>query len=113
MIALQSLMQFGIIGLITGITIALDGYSRNIIEHPTKDDGKVDMGRVIALYISIIAFSGLSALGAGIVLAGLGTDDYIIYPVVGLAGILGRDMVMLYANRAMKKAEESDDPWNR
>ena len=113
MIALQSLMQFGIIGLITGITIALDGYSRNIIEHPIKEDGRLDKGRTMALYLSMLLFSGLSATFAGVVLDGLKTDSYILYPAVGLAGILGRDIVMLYANRAMKKAEESDDPWNK
>jgi hypothetical protein len=80
MMALQGLLQFGIIGFITGITIALDGYSRKIIEHPTKDDGNIDKGRTVALYSSMLLFSGLSATFAGVVLDGFKTESFILYP---------------------------------
>jgi peptide deformylase len=97
------------IGLVMGLTMAVDTYARKTMDHPIKDDGSIDKGRTIALYISVMLFASISSVGVGLTAAEIGASEVITYILAGLSGILGRDMVMIYAEKLKNKALKSKE----
>ena len=94
-------VYFAIWGIFAGGLVMLDKYARGEVIHPETK------GQTIALYVSVLLFSGVASVITGILCDEYKVSDNFTYVAVGLSGIVGRDLVMIYVNRFMKKIDPS------
>ena len=94
-------MYFAVWGIFAGGLVMLDKYARGEVKHPETK------GQTIALYISVLLFSGIASVITGILCNEYNVSDNFTYIAVGLSGIVGRDLVMIYVNKFMKKIDPS------
>ena len=108
-----NLYGYIIIGIFTGIVVTLDGYARGHIITPTLKCGKIDKGRTIALYISIILFSSLASIIMGTIAIEMELGNNVGFIMAGLGGILGRDLIHLLSDRLLNRVNNATELSNK